>query len=259
MSKPADLPPTHPRYLSLLTRDRIVAGVAKGITSTHGLVAQGRGEAFDYLLGERTQPFAETALVAAAALLLRATHPVLSVNGNLAALAAAETVLLGRLVGAPLEVNLFHRSKAREKAIRQALLDAGAETVLLPSPKHELPGLDHNRRFMHPEGVAKADVVFVPLEDGDRCEALRAAGKDVITIDLNPLARTARRATLTIVDNVVRALPRLCEHVIELQKAGPAAWAKALRRYDHDRILRAAEKRLRRGESPTSEGKPQVE
>jgi 4-phosphopantoate--beta-alanine ligase len=239
------VPPSHPRYVSLVTRERIVAGVEQGITSVHGLIAQGRGEAFDYMIGEATHPFAETAIEAAAALLLRAAHPVVSVNGNVAALAAREVVLLATLVGAELEVNIFHSSKARERAIRKALEQAGAGRVLMPSRSTTLPGLDHNRRFIHPEGIAKADVVFVPLEDGDRCQALRAAGKDVITVDLNPLSRTARTATVTIVDNLVRCLPRLCDRVIALQKEGPSAWAKALSLYRHDRVLKAAERRVR--------------
>lgn len=242
-----DVPPSHPRYQSLMTRERIVAGVEAGITSPHGLIAQGRGEAFDYLIGETTQPFAHAAIEAAAALLLRAAHPVISVNGNVAALAAREVVLLGDLVGAPLEVNIFHASKAREKAIRAALEKAGAARVLLPSARHPLPGLDHNRRFVHPEGIAKADVVFVPLEDGDRCQALRAAGKDVITVDLNPLSRTARTATITIVDNLVRCLPLLCERVIALHKEGPSAWSKILARCRQDRVLKDAERQLRKG------------
>lgn len=49
-----EIPESHPRYQSLLTRHRIEEGVEKGITSRQGLIAQGRGEAFDYLLGERT-------------------------------------------------------------------------------------------------------------------------------------------------------------------------------------------------------------
>lgn len=244
-SAASGVPSSHPRYVSLLTRERIVAGVERGITSVHGLIAQGRGEAFDYLLGEATHPFAELAVDAAAALLLRARHPVVSVNGNVAALAAPEMVRLAGLVGAALEVNIFHSSKARERAIRGALEDAGAGRVLMPSRTVVLPGLDHNRRFVHPEGIARADVVFVPLEDGDRCQALRAAGKDVITVDLNPLSRTARTATVTIVDNLVRCLPRLCDRVIALQKEGPPAWARALGRYRHDRVLRAAERRVR--------------
>jgi 4-phosphopantoate--beta-alanine ligase len=50
---------------------------------------------------------------------------------------------------------------------------------------------------------------LVPLEDGDRCEALKAMGKTVIAIDLNPLSRTARLADITIVDNVIRAIPNI--------------------------------------------------
>jgi 4-phosphopantoate--beta-alanine ligase len=54
-----------------------------------------------------------------------------------------------------------------------------------------------------------ADVILVPLEDGDRCEALVDMGKTIIAIDLNPLSRTARKATLTIVDELTRALPEI--------------------------------------------------
>ncbi len=242
----SEVPPSHPRFASLVARERIVAGVEAGVTSMHGLIAQGRGEAFDYLLGETTHPFAVKAIEAAAALLLRARHPVISVNGNVAALAASDIVRLGALADAPLEVNIFHSSRARERAIRQALKAAGAARVLMPSRTTVLPGLDHNRRFVHPGGIAPADVVFVPLEDGDRCEALRRAGKDVITVDLNPLSRTARTATITIVDNLVRCLPRLCEQVAALRQRGPAAWSRILLRYRHERVLLAAERRLRR-------------
>ncbi|MCB1739606.1 MAG: DUF137 domain-containing protein, partial [Gammaproteobacteria bacterium] len=99
----SDVPPSHPRYLSLKTRDDIVAGVHKGITSEHGLIAHGRGEAFDYLLGERTHDFAQAAIEAAAALMLRARRPVISVNGNAAALAAAAMVELAGKRGRQLE------------------------------------------------------------------------------------------------------------------------------------------------------------
>src|SRR3990172_4191571 len=49
--------PSHPRYLSLKYREQLVQGVKMGITSTAGLIAHGRGEAFDYLLGEKTYSF----------------------------------------------------------------------------------------------------------------------------------------------------------------------------------------------------------
>ena len=57
-------------------------------------------------------------------------------------------------------------------------------------------------------------MVLVPLEDGDRCEALVAAGKQVLVIDLNPLSRTSMTATVTIVDEVSRASSKLLDQVV---------------------------------------------
>ena len=42
--------------------------------------------------------------------------------------------------------------------------------------------------------------------------------KTVITIDLNPLSRTSRAANITIVDNVVRAMPSLVEAASKLKR-----------------------------------------
>ena len=102
------IPKSHPRYESLRTRDMIVYGVKKGITSIHGLIAHGRGEAFDYLIGEKTNEFARKSIQSAAAALLSAKHPVVSINGNAAALVPKELVKLSSLLNAPLEVNIFH-------------------------------------------------------------------------------------------------------------------------------------------------------
>ncbi|KQM12096.1 hypothetical protein AOA80_04315, partial [Methanomassiliicoccales archaeon RumEn M1] len=60
----------HPRYRSLVTRERMSELVGKGIVAPTGLIAHGRGEAFDYLLGERTVPAADEAARVAAAHLL---------------------------------------------------------------------------------------------------------------------------------------------------------------------------------------------
>ena len=65
----------------------------------------------------------------------------------------------------------------------------------------------------------RADVVLVPLEDGDRCEALTSLGKQVIAVDLNPLSRTSRKATVTIVDEVSRAFRRLVSELYENPKS----------------------------------------
>lgn len=234
------VPQSHPRYLSLMTRDRIVAGVERGITSIHGLIAHGRGEALDYLLGERTHDFAKKAIAAAAQMLRQAKHPVLSINGNVCALAAAEMVRLAKACGAQLEINIFHTSAEREKAMQEALLEAGATEVLMPSRTHALEHIDHNRRWVNPQGIWKADVVFVPLEDGDRCGALIKNDKKVITIDLNPFSRTARTGTISIVDNLISAVPLICE---QLEQDGAAVETT----YDNAAILARAEAALRNG------------
>lgn len=246
---PAEIPDNHPRRASLLTRTRLTEGVRMGITSLDGLLAHGRGEAFDYLLGEKTHAFAAHAIEAAAALFLIAERPVISVNGNTAALVPEELAELSDATGAPLEVNLFHASKEREDRIRAHLLSAGARLVLLPQKEFALPSLQSNRRFVNSEGIYQADVIFVPLEDGDRCEALIQAGRKVITVDLNPLSRTARAASITIVDNIIRALPLLARRVTELASESQPALQRLLDQYDNGETLREAEASLRGGSS----------
>ena len=233
-----NVPKSHPRYLSLTLRDRIVEGVEQGITSIHGLIAHGRGEAFDYLIGEKTQPFAIKAIRAAAAMLRLANHPIISVNGNVAALVADELIELGDVVNAHIEVNIFHTETGREQKIREHLLKRGAPIVLMPTTQAQLSYIDSNRKFVHPEGIFKADVVFVPLEDGDRCEALRKMGKEVVTVDLNPMSRTAKQASITIVDNVVRSLPLLCEEIKTLSEDNISH--EILAKYNNEAVLQQA-------------------
>jgi 4-phosphopantoate--beta-alanine ligase len=235
-----EIPRSHPRYASLAARERIARGVREGITSPQGLIAQGRGECFDYLLGERTTEAAEKATRAAAALLLLARRPALSVNGNVAALAAKEMVELAEALGAPLEVNLFHRTEERAKLIADLLRQLGAARVYGEHPDAEILGLEHARAKATRKGIRGADVVLTPLEDGDRCEALAAMGKKVIAIDLNPLSRTSRKAAITIVDNLQRAVPNLIAQVGELSGASDEELRKILAGYDNQEILRQA-------------------
>ncbi len=241
---------SHPRRQSLLIRERLVEGVDKGITSQHGLIAHGRGEAFDYLIGERTREFAETAIRAAVAMMFRADRPVISVNGNAAALVPGDLVRLSELTGAPLEINVFHHSTERVAAISEHMREFGAVDVLEPTTEAVIVTLSSDRRYVNPDGIARADVVFVPLEDGDRCGALRAAGKSVIAVDLNPMSRTSRDASITIVDNVVRAVPRMIAHVTELGGSSDEAMLQRdIDSYDHDSILVEAEHAIRSGDS----------
>jgi len=235
-----EIPKSHPRYASLVARERITEGVKRGITSSQGLIAQGRGECFDYLLGEKTMASAAEATIAAAARLLLAEHPALSVNGNVAALVAEEMCLLAQALDAPLEVNLFHRSEDRVKKIADLLREHGARRVLGESPDATVPGLDHARALATKGGIYDADVVLIPLEDGDRCEALAAMGKAVIAIDLNPLSRTARKARISIVDNILRAVPNLTQQVKLLSSARRSDLERIVQAYDNQRVLHRA-------------------
>jgi 4-phosphopantoate--beta-alanine ligase len=208
-----NIPENHPRARSLQTRELLVEGFRSGIVVEEGLIAHGRGEAFDYLIGEVTTEQARKAMRSAVALMMLAERPVISVNGNTACLCAKSVVKLAELTGARIEVNLFYRAYEREVAIERLLKANGAKEVYGVGSKASatIPELTSDRRRVDPDGIYVADVVLVPLEDGDRTEALVKMGKKVIAIDLNPLSRTAQRATVTIVDNVVRAMPKMVE------------------------------------------------
>jgi 4-phosphopantoate---beta-alanine ligase len=239
-----EIPPDHPRALSLRTREQLIGHWKRGVVADAGLIAHGRGEAFDYLLGEETTAPALDATQAAAAYLLLAKRPVISVNGNAAALVPAELVELSRATGAPLEVNLFYRSRKRLKAIGAVLRRAGAREVLgVGARKGDspiIPGLSSMRRVVDARGIFAADVVLVPLEDGDRVEALQRMGKQTIAVDLNPLSRTSQRATVTIVDNVIRALPNLVSMVKELRGTPAPKLSALVGAYDNKRVLGAS-------------------
>src|SRR5216117_4499323 len=107
------IPRSHPRYTSLMTREKLVKAWKAGTVVPEGLIAHRRGEAWDYLFGEETSAPALVAEKAAAAFLVRAKRPVISVNGNVAALASSEVARLAKRLTAVVEVNLFHRSEAR--------------------------------------------------------------------------------------------------------------------------------------------------
>jgi len=234
------IPKDHPRYQSLVTRERIVSGVESGITSVKGLIAQGRGEAFDYLIGECTTSSARATERVAAAMLLLARTPVISVNGNAAALVPGELVELSILLDAPLEVNLFYKTEERVLKIIEHLKAHGSRRVLGDDPDASIPGLSSERGRVCSEGIYSADVVFVPLEDGDRCEALVVMGKHVIAVDLNPLSRTARCATVPVVDNITRAVPNIINSVRELKEQPEVYLHDIIEGYNNKKGLDAA-------------------
>lgn len=219
LTEEIEIPQKHPRAKSLRIREKLIKHFKSGVVASAGLIAHGRGEAFDYILGEKTTQPALKAIEAAAVTLLTAEHPVISVNGNAAALASKDIVELSKITKAKIEVNLFYRSSEREIAIKRVLEEAGATELLGvgEAASARISEVGSERRRVDPKGILIADVVLVPLEDGDRTEALVRMGKKVVAIDLNPLSRTAQFATITIVDNIVRAIPTLIKMINKLK------------------------------------------
>lgn len=233
------IPPAHPRFRSLQERKKIERGIRKGITHLQGLIAHGRGEAFDYLVGEKTRPFAKNAIRYAAALLLLAERPVISVNGNVAALCPSDIAKLAKETGAKIEVNLFYRTGKRARKIAREFRRFGV-AVLGTKPDARIRGLEGNRGRVSKKGIFSADVILIPLEDGDRTEALNRMGKKTIAIDLNPLSRTARKAHVTIVDNVTRAVPLLTMEARALRKKTRRELARIIKKFKNkDNLGRA--------------------
>lgn len=227
------IPKSHPRYESLKKRERLIRYYKKGIVAEAGLIAHGRGEAFDYLLGEKTQSFAVEAEKAAVSLMKLSKSPVISVNGNVTALCAREVVKLSRLLNAKVEVNLFYRTEKRVKLIQREFKKYGID-VLGTKPDARIPGIEHKRSLVFSGGIYIADTVLVPLEDGDRTRALKDMGKKVITIDLNPLSRTSQNADITIVNELTRAVSEMIifSKEINLEEA-----EKILKNYDNKKII----------------------
>jgi 4-phosphopantoate--beta-alanine ligase len=216
MKEKVIIPKDHPRYTSLINREMLVEGFENGLVAQEGLIAHGRGESFDYLFGEKTTKPALRAINAASALFLLAEHPIISVNGNTAALCAKEICFLNQVLEKSLvEINLFYRYENREHIIANELRKYGLKKILGIDPNKltHIPELSSNRRTVDQEGIFVADVVFVPLEDGDRTIALKKMNKKIVCIDLNPLSRTSLSSDISIVDNIVRVVPHLIETI----------------------------------------------
>lgn len=230
------IPKSHPRYISLTTRQKLADGVKKGIAVNVGLIAHGRGEAFDYLLGEKTIKPAELAEKVASAYLLLSENPVISVNGNVASICAKEIVDLSKVTNSKIEVNLFHRSEERVKKIADELRKFGALIVLGEKPDAKI-NLKHSRGLCTKTGIFSSDVVLVPLEDGDRAKALKDMNKVVMTIDLNPLSRTSNTATVTIVDNIIRAIPNIVKFTRKLKDFEKSELVEIVNSFDNKKNL----------------------
>ncbi|MCC7553201.1 MAG: phosphopantothenate/pantothenate synthetase [Methanobacteriaceae archaeon] len=203
------IPENHPRYESLLLREKIKNAFEEGYLAESGMIAHGRGEAFDYFLGEETNYPAKRAMYASVAQLLLANNPVISVNGNTVALSIDEIIELARTLNAEIEINLFYRTKERVEKIVELFESKGWENILGDNNEKlkYINDITSPRATASSKGIYISDAVLIPLEDGDRAEILSKTNKKIITIDLNPLSRTSQKSDISIVDNISRAIP----------------------------------------------------
>jgi 4-phosphopantoate--beta-alanine ligase len=160
---------------------------------------------------------------------------VISVNGNTTVLAGKALIRVAAVLQCPIEINIYYRTEERMKLLYDFLelqrLNVSKEenpdkwkgdwevavmsvNILGREEDGRIEGLEGPRAICSAEGIEKADVILVPLEDGDRCEVLVSLGKEVLVVDLNPLSRSAKMATVTIVDEVSRMADLLLEYVI---------------------------------------------
>ena len=229
------IPQTHPRASSLVIREKLVNGFRNGIVVPQGLIAHGRGEAFDYLLGEKTTKYAYEAEKAAVCLLLLSNNSIISVNGNTTVLCAKDLVTLSNVTKSRIEVNLFHKSRARTNAIASILRKEDAFDVLGLDNKSKtvIKRVSSNRKYVDKDGIMNSDTIFLALEDGDRTESLVRMGKKVISVDLNPLSRTAIASNITIIDNIVRAIPNMVKISEQIVKKDKSYLLQQIKNFDN--------------------------
>ncbi|MDO5849197.1 MAG: 4-phosphopantoate--beta-alanine ligase [Methanobrevibacter sp.] len=234
------VPKNHPRYESLVIRDKMVKANEEGILAPSALIAHGRGEAFDYLLGEKTTLPAKRAMYIAVASLLLAENPVISVNGNTTALVINDIIKLAKAVDAKIEINLFYRTPERVKKIAELYEEHGYPNVLGTDDDElkYLKNIENPRASASKNGIYDADVVLVPLEDGDRAEILEKTGKKIITIDLNPLSRTSIKSEVSIVDNIIRAIPLMTQIAEDLKEQDEELLTELIESYNNKENLK---------------------
>lgn len=253
------IPKSHPRYNSLIQREKVIKALKKEILAKEGLIAHGRGECFDYLIGERTTEMAERSEKTAIALLILAENPIISINGNVCALASKEIVRFVKelnkvrkgLGKSPcfLEINIFYRTKKRVLNILRELNRYSKEKILYKA-NAKILYLKSKRALCCKEGTYAADVVLIPLEDGDRAIALKEMNKKIIAIDLNPISRTSLTANITIVDELSRAIKNMISFIKIIGKLEEKNLKKIVENFDNreniKEILRFISERFRK-------------
>jgi 4-phosphopantoate--beta-alanine ligase len=72
-------------------------------------------------------------------------------------------------------------------------------------------------------------------------------GKTVVTIDLNPLSRTSKIATISIIDNINRCLPLLTETLKNFKLRSDKELKEILSQFDNKNNLLRVTETIREG------------
>ena len=138
-----EVPESHPRYASLMARKMLTDAAAAGMLADSALIGHGRGEAFDYLLGEETCEPARKAIVETAARLQSSEKCVISVNGNAVALAGPQLIACAAVLNCPIEVNIYYRTPERMEALLSALHEKRQQAAeLFPELSNQISNVD---------------------------------------------------------------------------------------------------------------------
>ena len=231
---------SHPRYESLRLREKITKASKQGYLADSAMIAHGRGEAFDYLIGEKTTYPAKRAMYVAVSALLLSENPVISVNGNTTALVCEDIIKLAESVNAKIEINLYYRTDERVKIISQMYKEYGYDDILgtIDDDIEYLTKIKNERASASKNGILNADTILIPLEDGDRAEILKESGKKIITIDLNPLSRTSKMSDISIMDNIVRAIPFMIKIAEDLKTQDEEVLKEMISEFDNEENLK---------------------
>ena len=101
-----------------------------------------------------------------------------------------------------------------------------------------LNDIKNNRASASKTGIYTADTILIPLEDGDRAEILKKSGKNIITIDLNPLSRTSKMSDVSIMDNIVRAIPFMTKIAKDLKTQDKKVLMDMINDFDNEENLK---------------------
>ena len=179
-----------------MTRERLAEMVQRGLVTPTGLISHGRGEAFDYLMGERSTDAALQAEKAAAAYLLSADNPVICVNGNAAANGAE--LYLGGIAGDARRLNIGASSSASSTGDIYTSVAGGSVTAATGefSATVYIGGIAGRMSYMRSERTA-ADVAVTVTGSAASVRAGAHTGGILNTVTYSK-AYYAKEATVTV-------------------------------------------------------------